>query len=107
MLILFTSLKGLSHVLQDVEDVLSVEILPKRQEDNFCEILKGCRGLLNEIAVLVEKHSIVESTSITAAGKVRRVWKRLKWDADTVDGLRSRITSQVGLLNAFISSITR
>lgn len=100
-------LKGLSHVLQDVEDVFSAETLTKQQDENLCDILTGCHDLLTEVGIFVSKHSAVEHKQGNISGKLRRVWHRLRWDTDTVDSFRARITSQVGLLNAFMSSITR
>ena len=35
------------------------------------------------------------------------MWKRLKWEPEDIQQLRSRITSNIGLLNAFTSGLTR
>jgi Cdc6-like AAA superfamily ATPase len=38
---------------------------------------------------------------------VKRVWKRLKWEPEDIKQLRSRISTNIGLLNAFTSRLTR
>jgi hypothetical protein len=38
---------------------------------------------------------------------VKRVWKRLKWEPEDIKQLRSRISTNIGLLNAFTSQLTR
>lgn len=40
-------------------------------------------------------------------GKVKRVWKRLKWEPDDIRELRDRLTSSVGILNSYVSRISR
>ncbi len=70
-------LKGLTHVLQDVEDALSAEELTARQEKNLGQILTGCHNLLNEIGSWVANHSAVDSRQSTVAGKARRNWENL------------------------------
>ena len=39
--------------------------------------------------------------------KVRRGWKRLRWEPEDIKELRSRITSNITLLNAFYGQLTR
>jgi hypothetical protein len=39
--------------------------------------------------------------------KVKRVWKRFKWEPEDIKELRSRINSNVALLNAFNGQLTR
>jgi hypothetical protein len=99
-------LKGLSHVLEDIEDVLSEEELDPRRDDNMRGILTACHSLFNDIALFVDKNSVVESKQSTTSSKARRVWKRLKWDPNDVNELRARISSQVAVLHAFVSNIT-
>ena len=38
---------------------------------------------------------------------MKRVWKRLKWEPEDIRELRSRISSNIGLLNAFTGRLTR
>jgi Cdc6-like AAA superfamily ATPase len=38
---------------------------------------------------------------------MKRAWKRLKWEPEDIRHLRSRISANIGLLNAFTSRITR
>lgn len=39
--------------------------------------------------------------------KVKRVWKRLKWEPEDIRKLRDRLTSNVILLNTFIGQMSR
>ncbi|KAI0137469.1 hypothetical protein BJ170DRAFT_590398 [Xylariales sp. AK1849] len=101
-----TELRGLSHVLQDLEVVLSGEDLSKRRENDLCDVLVGCHDLLNELNNFVTKNSTLETEQTKFRGKARRVWKKLKWDPLQINDFRGRITSQATLLNLFVSSLT-
>ncbi|PNP55551.1 hypothetical protein FNYG_15490 [Fusarium nygamai] len=101
-----TELKGLSHVLQDVEDLLSEEDLSPYRDKHLRDILTGCHTLLNDVSIMVNKNSVVDSEQSQFSGKARRVWKRLNWDPSDVNELRARMATQVALLNAFMSSLT-
>jgi hypothetical protein len=39
--------------------------------------------------------------------RVKRVWKRLKWEPEDIKELRSRIIANVTLLNAFQGRLSR
>lgn len=87
--------------------MLSEQDLNKRRENDLCEILEGCHNLLNQINDFVAKNSIVETDPLKLRGKVRRVWKQLKWNPQEANDFRARIASQAALLCLFASSITK
>ncbi|KAI9146888.1 Pathogen-related protein [Paramyrothecium foliicola] len=98
-------LKGLSHVLQDLEDVLSTEELTARRDQELRESLAACHNILHEVDGFVGKHSCLEAPQTSFRGKTKRIWRGVRWDPQEVDELRSRITAHVSRLTLFTSSI--
>ncbi|KAH9209728.1 hypothetical protein DL95DRAFT_449184 [Leptodontidium sp. 2 PMI_412] len=73
---------GLSNVLRDIESVQSQQELTDWQKNALVPVLKECHNTL------------------IALGK-----KRVTWEPDDVHELRSRVTLNISLLNAFNSSL--
>lgn len=61
--------------------------------------------MLNELERLIDKYCILDVSTSTFRQKAKRQWKKSTWDSGEVDNLRSRITSNVGLLNVFNGSL--
>lgn len=69
------------------------------------KISLGSRQVLLELEILLDKFRDFSNEPDRISGKLRRVWKRLKWEPEEVKELRSRITSNITLLNAFNEKI--
>lgn len=69
------------------------------------DIDKGCRNVLDELQQLLDRNTELESGR--SGKRIKRVWKRLKWDPDDIGKLRSQINTNIGFLNAFNGQITR
>jgi hypothetical protein len=72
----------------------------------------GCYNVLNTLNKTLEKYQ--ELSPDPKAGdaksfrfKIRKGWKRLRWEPEDVKELRSRLTSNVSLLNTFNGQLTR
>ena len=98
-------MKSLSNILRDLEDVLPERELTDRQNTHLQDITQGCRGVLIEIEKILEKYCSLDTNPKGLSGKSQWLWKRLKWEPDDVTELRSRLSSNISLLNAFNGSI--
>jgi hypothetical protein len=99
--------KSLSNILRDVEDILPERGLSAKQQTDLHEIAEGCRNVLSELDQVLNKYHDLDINPKSFGNKSRRIWKRLKWEPDNIRDLRLRITSNIGLLNAFNGSLNR
>lgn len=99
--------KTLSNVLRDIDDVLPQRDLTPQQRTEVEDITRGCRDVLEELEVTLDKYQELDPNFSGPGGRSRRVWKRLRWDQKAIDGFRSRITSNVLLFNTFLERISR
>ena len=102
----FNRVRSLSIVLQDAEVVVPHRDLTSQQKTELEEIGQRCGNILEELGKILDKYQELDSSSKTLGGKSRRVWKRLTWDQEEIDGARSRITSNVILLDTFLGRLT-
>ncbi|MCJ1255062.1 hypothetical protein MMC24_002878, partial [Lignoscripta atroalba] len=98
--------KNLSNVLRDVDDVLPQRDLSEQQKIELGKIIESCREVLNELEKTLDKYQELDPGTKGKVGGSRRVWRRLRWDQKDIDGFRSRITSNVLLLNTFLDRIS-
>ncbi|KFZ02648.1 hypothetical protein V500_00038 [Pseudogymnoascus sp. VKM F-4518 (FW-2643)] len=97
--------RSLSIVLQDVEDRLSGPDLDDQQEKELRDITNSCGDVLSELKKTLDKYSELKSGYAGAGTRAKRIWKRLKWEPDDIQELRSRIIVNVTLWNAFQGKI--
>ncbi|KAH6670383.1 ankyrin repeat-containing domain protein [Halenospora varia] len=71
------------------------------------DIDRGCRKILDELQQILDKYSELSSEALSVSRRIKRVWKRLKWDPDDIEDLRSRINTNIGFLTAFNGRLTR
>ena len=71
-------------------------------QDNY----HACKNLLNDLDMNLDKYQILDKSGPTSLStKLRRMWKRLKWEPADIQELRVQLASNVFLLNAFLGSI--
>jgi hypothetical protein len=99
--------RSLSIILQDVEVVLSEPDLTSLQKTELREIADGCLNVLQKLEQTLGKYGELKSDSRRIGKRVKRVWKRLNWEPEDVKELRSRIVTNVTLLNIFEGKIAR
>jgi Cdc6-like AAA superfamily ATPase len=71
------------------------------------DIDKGCRNVLDDLQRIVDKYSELSSESGSVGKRIKRVWKRLKWDPEDINKLRSRISTNISFLSAYNGILTR
>ena len=99
-------------MIGDVDLVLPHRDLTRDQEAHLETICKGICSVLESLIGLVSKYQELGSEdnkpgALNIPKRARNAWKRLKWEPDDVAVLRTRIVSNVTLLNAFNGSIAR
>lgn len=101
-------MRSLHIVLQDVQEFLNEhdDTIETRKND-IREITSSCKRVLEDIQTTLDKNSPLETREDGVRRRARRVWGRLKWNPDEIRDLRSRIISNITLLNSFTASDTR
>ena len=107
LIVRFNRVRSLSIVLQDVEVVLPERELTSQQKADLHGIADGCRNVLDELEKLLDKYRELDSCPESVGKRVKKVWKRLKWEPEDIQELRNRISSNITLLNAFNGRLTR
>jgi hypothetical protein len=57
------------------------------------------------LQLLLNRNTELENGS--SGKRIKRMWKRLKWDPEDIDKLRSRINTNIGFINALNGQVTR
>lgn len=99
-------LRSLSIVLQDVE-IQSEQKLSSQQTKELEEIADACRNVLEKLEQTLDKYGELQPGCEGVGRRIKRAWKRLKWEPDDIRDLRSRIVANVTLLNAFRGRLAR
>ena len=108
LIVLYHRVTGLSNVLQDIERMLSQQMLTDWQKKALAPILEECHNVLIALGKVVDENYYLNLSNVHGfRDKSRRVWKRLTWDPDDIGELRSRVALNIGLLNAFNGSLIR
>jgi hypothetical protein len=104
---LMTRVRSLSIVLQDIEIVFPERALNDEEKKNLRDIVSGCQNVLDKLKEISGKYSELRSDTGSVGKRITRVWKRLKWEPEDIKELRSRISTNIGLLNAFYGRLIR
>ena len=107
LMVRFNSVKVLTNVIRDVDDVLPQRDLTSQQKKDLDEIARGCHDVLNQLKEKLEKSHELDSKAKGANGKSRRVWKRFRWDQTEIDQFRNRVGLNITAFNTFLGRITR
>lgn len=99
---------SLSNVLQDIERVLSQQVLTDWQKKALASVLEECHNVLIALGKLIDENYYLNPSNVHGFhDKSRGAWKRLTWKPDDIQELRSRVALNIGLLNAFNGSLMR
>jgi len=98
--------RSLSIVLQDADIAFPKQELNNNQKRNLEDIDKGCQHILDKLQQILDKNTELNSETRSVGSRVKRVWKRLKWEPEDIKELQSRISMNIGFLNAFNGQLT-
>ena len=100
-------MRSLSIVLQDIEVVLSETDLSTQQKTELREIVDSCFKVLLKLEQTLDKYGKLKLDPMRIESRVKRVWRRLNWEPEDINELRSRIVSNVLLLNTSQGKTTK
>jgi len=106
-LLIDTRVRSLSIILDDVEFGASRCCLGARQEESLGSLLVACREVLEDLEKTLDKYGELGSKTRSLSGRVKRNWKRLTLEPDDIRLLRSRITSNIAMLNTCLQGMSR
>ena len=81
--------------------------LNTQQKNELKAIADGCLNVLEKLEQTLDKYSEPKSGPRSVGSRVKRVWKRFRWEPEDIKELRSRISTNVSLLSAFNGRLTR
>ena len=83
-------------------------MLADYEKDALAHFLQECHKALTALVNVVDENSQLNVSDIHGLrDKSRRVWKRLTWEQDNIEKLRSGIALNVAFLNTFNGSLIR
>ena len=103
----FNSVKVLSNVLRDVDDVLPQRDLPSQQKKDLDEITRGCLEVLNQVKEKLDENQDLDSRAHGISGGLGMVWERFQWDQTEIDQFRIRVALNITAFGTFLGRITR
>lgn len=92
-------------MLDDLADKQSQ--LDSEQLKKLSILTQGCREVLEDLDSVLRKNGSLNRQLSGLGSKTRKAWKGIKWDQKDIEELRSRIVSNISLLNLFNSSLAR
>ena len=101
------SVKILTNVIRDVDDVLPQRDLSSQQKKDLDEIARGCRDVLDQLKEKLGESQELGSKSKGISGKSRRMWKRFQWDQAEIDRFRNQVGLNITAFSVFLGRITR
>ena len=107
LIVRFDSVKVLSNVIRDVDDVLPQRDLSGQQKEGLDEIARGCYDVLNQLKEKLGKNQELDPKAKGMNGKSRSMWKRFQWDQTEIEQFRNRIGLNITAFNTFLGRITR
>ena len=107
LIVRFDSVKVLTNVIRDIDDVLPQRELSGRQKKDLEEIALGCHDVLDRLKEKLDKNLELDSKAKGIGGKSRRMWKRFQWDQAEIEQFRNRVSLNVTAFGTFLGRITR
>ncbi|RSM12118.1 hypothetical protein CEP52_002630 [Fusarium oligoseptatum] len=98
--------KLLSIVLQDVDVKVDESDLTPQQESNLEQAISTCKAVLDDLQVICDTFSDLETEKGQSRRSIRRVWKKLKWEPDEARELRERISSSIAMLATLLNQLS-
>ncbi|KAK2784468.1 hypothetical protein FQN53_008457 [Emmonsiellopsis sp. PD_33] len=103
--------RSLSIVLQDVGILVEGDDPNSQHAEELEHIANGCRDVLETLETTLDKYAELQSVPEKAVNgnigrRMKRAWKKLKWEPDDIRDLRSRIVLNLTLLKSFEGKLT-
>lgn len=77
--------------------------LDNQQKDGVNQIIQSCDNVLQELDSRLQKfHILANDSTPDWRGRMRQAWKRIRWNQAEINNFRSRIVSNISLLNLIL-----
>lgn len=90
-------LQSLHAVLKECEEAFTGSTIPPPRADRLETIISGCQGVLEHLDGITCKYGSLGKQS-------KRTWDRMRWHSEDIGEIRSRLTSHISMLTAFLST---
>ena len=107
LIVRFNSVKVLTNVIRDVDDVLPQRDLSSQQKKDLDKIARGCHDVLTQLKEKLDKNQELDLKAKGISGKSRRMWKRFQWDQTEIDQFGNRVGLNITAFGTFLGRITR
>ncbi|CAI6339346.1 unnamed protein product [Periconia digitata] len=99
--------KNLSRIIEEIDDILPHRSLSAQQEKHLRERQQVCEDILGELRIILNQSASLEGSDTRPKdGKLRVVWKRLRWNQTEIENLRNRLHFGIDGLNLFMQNVT-
>lgn len=106
-LMTWNRLRSLTIIVQDIDVLIAGSELSTQQISDLKKLCDSCRKVLCDLEKTLNRHSELQKSGGNVGTRLKRVWKRFKWEPKDISELRMRITSNITLLQAYIGQISR
>ena len=81
--------------------------LHEKEASTLSSLLHGCHEILADMNKILQKYEKLGRSSSNSVARTQNAWRKIRWDQEEVNELRSRVTSSTVSLDAFNSSLAR
>lgn len=81
--------------------------LREKEALTLSSLTHGCYEILADMNKILQKYERLDKPSSSSVARTQKAWRKIRWDQDEVNELRSRVTSSTVSLDAFNSSLAR
>ncbi|CAL5866963.1 uncharacterized protein PFLUO_LOCUS1175 [Penicillium psychrofluorescens] len=79
-----------------------------QEKEGVNKVIQGCDNVLQELdSKLSRLHIVANDSTSDWKGRVRQSWERIRWDQAEINNFRSRIVSNISLLNLIIGNTSQ
>ena len=89
---------SMNMVLKEIEEAVETHPQPLERQKRLKHILDGCRNVLETLNAIVDKYNSLGT-------KAKRSWDRARYGFEDVAEIRSRLSSSLISLNAFLRCV--
>ena len=79
--------------------------LPSQQEADLKGIQDACYDILTDLEKFLNKYQELDAANPGNDGKLKVMWKRLRWDEREIERVRQRLAVGIAGLNSVLSQI--
>ncbi|KAL4782320.1 ankyrin repeat-containing domain protein [Aspergillus varians] len=99
--------ESLILALHHIDDLDETEF-DSKQRDDLNKVIQSCQDVLRDLEAKLNKmHILANDSTPDWKGRVYKTWRRVRWDQDEVNNSRSRIVSNISLLNLMVGNANK